>query len=142
LIFAATFIPSWEALMAPTYPPGPDPMTTRSTSWVLTEYQRNTATFAALCVFLDNNWKKENGYLDYNLSFKLVMAWLLNFLLVVLETLQDANSNGVMSWVTGYLKLPVYLSRQLTYFVLKQSFEFEVRLLTETIFRLLIGSIS
>ncbi len=76
----------------------------------------------------------------------------LNFLLVVLETLQDANSNGVMSyllingtWLPVGLslgKLPGYLSRQLTYFVLKQSFEFEVRLLPETIFRLLIGSIS
>ena len=48
----------------------------------------------------------------------------LNFLLVVLETLQDANSIGVMSYLlingtwlpVGLIlgKLPGYLSRQLT----------------------------
>lgn len=31
-VFVQTFIPSWAALMDATYPPGPDPITTRSTS--------------------------------------------------------------------------------------------------------------
>ena len=30
-----TFIPSWAALIAATYPPGPDPITTKSTSPVI-----------------------------------------------------------------------------------------------------------
>ncbi|RMX37029.1 hypothetical protein pdam_00005066 [Pocillopora damicornis] len=49
-VFVQTFIPSWAALMDATYPPGPDPITTRSTSpkqvsafgivWAFTIFER------------------------------------------------------------------------------------------------------